>query len=285
GMTLTEQKFSLGQRWISNTEPELGLGIITENENRRVTISFPAAGERRTYAIDNAPITRVQYQVGDEIKHVDGATITVTEVQETQGFLLYIGIDSDGAARKTSELELDSFVQFNRPQDRLFSGQIDRLNHYQLRYQTLRHREAQHRSTVRGLLGARVQLLHHQLHIANEVASRYAPRVLLADEVGLGKTIEAGLIIHHQLQTGKSSRILIAPPESLVHQWLVEMLRRFNLHFTVLDEARCEALDESNDNPFESTQLVLCSIDFLADNDLRREQALAAGWDLLVVDE
>lgn len=282
---MKEQQFSLGQRWISNTEPELGLGIITENENRRVTISFPAAGERRTYAVNTAPIIRVQYQVGDEIKHVDGSSITVSDVQEKEGFLLYIGLDSNGMERKATELELDSFVQFNRPQDRLFSGQIDRLSHYQLRYHTLRHQEAQHHGSVRGLLGPRVQLLHHQLHIANEVASRYAPRVLLADEVGLGKTIEAGLIIHHQLQTGKASRVLIAPPESLIHQWLVEMLRRFNLQFTVLDEERCEALEESSDNPFESTQLVLCSIDFLADNSRRQQQALEAGWDLLVVDE
>jgi ATP-dependent helicase HepA len=47
--------------------------------------------------------------------------------------------------------------------------------------------------------------------------------VLLADEVGLGKTIEAGLIIHQQLLTGRASRVLILVPDSLVHQWLVEM--------------------------------------------------------------
>src|SRR5690606_30404038 len=99
------------------------------------------------------------------------------------------------------------------------------------------------------------------------------------------KAIEAGLIVHHQLQTGRAGRVLIAPPESLVHQWLVEMLRRFNLAFTVLDEERCEALEESGDNPFESAQLVLCSVDFLAHNSRRHEQALAADWDLLVVDE
>jgi ATP-dependent helicase HepA len=282
---LAEQQFRLGQRWISNTEPELGLGIITDDENRRVTISFPAAGERRTYATDNAPISRVQYQLGDEIKHVDGAILTVTQVDEANGCLIYTGVTRDGAELKMVELELDSFVQFSRPQDRLFSGQIDKLNHYRLRYQTLLHREAQSHSGVKGLVGARVQLLPHQLHIAHEVANRYAPRVLLADEVGLGKTIEAGLILHHQLQTGKARRVLIAPPESLVHQWLVEMLRRFNLQFTVLDEERCEALETEADNPFETTQLVLCSLDFLAANPGRQQQALDARWDLLVVDE
>ncbi|MGQ9426326.1 RNA polymerase-associated protein RapA [Gilvimarinus sp. F26214L] len=282
---MTEQQFTPGQRWISNTEPELGLGIISDNENRRVTISFPAAAERRTYALDNAPISRVQYQVGDEVKHVDGKHFTVTAVDESGNCLMYTGVDSEGAEVTFAELELDSFVQFSRPQDRLFSGQVDKLSHYRLRYQTLRHREAQNHSAVRGLLGARVQLLPHQLHIANEVARRHAPRVLLADEVGLGKTIEAGLIIHQQLFTGKAQRVLIAPPESLVHQWLVEMLRRFNLQFTVLDEERCQALEASADNPFESTQLVLCSIDFLTGSEQRLEQARSAGWDLLVVDE
>lgn len=282
---MTEQQFRLGQRWISNTEPELGLGIITDNENRRVTISFPAAGERRTYALDNAPISRVQYQIGDEIKHVDGAIVTVTQVVEDQGYVVYTGVDKHGADLNIPELELDSFVQFSRPQDRLFSGQIDKLNHYRLRFQTLRHLEVLNHSPVRGLLGARVQLLPHQLHIAHEVANRYAPRVLLADEVGLGKTIEAGLILHHQLQTGQARRVLITPPESLVHQWLVEMLRRFNLSFTVLNEERCEALEATADNPFETSQLVLCSVDFLAGNDRRRQQAEEAAWDLLVVDE
>jgi ATP-dependent helicase HepA len=279
---LTNQQFKPGQRWISNTEPELGLGIITDNENRRVTISFPAAGECRTYATDIAPISRVYYQVGDEIKPRDGALLTVSQVEEAQGCLVYTCVDGNGVNRTLPEQELDSFVQFSRPQDRLFSGQIDKLNQYRLRYQTLRHREANNRSPVRGLLGARVQLLPHQLHIAHEVANRHAPRVLLADEVGLGKTIEAGLIIHHQLQTGKAQRILIAPPESLVHQWLVEMLRRFNLPFTILDEERCQA---TADNPFETAQLVLCSVDFLSSHAGRQQQALAARWDLLVVDE
>ena len=54
---------------------------------------------------------------------------------------------------------------------------------------------------------------------------------MLADEVGLGKTIEAGLIIHQRLINGLSKRVLVIVPESLLHQWLVEMLRRFNLRF------------------------------------------------------
>ena len=97
-------------------------------------------------------------------------------------------------------------------------------------------------SPIQGLRGPRIDLIGHQLHIADQVARRYAPRVLLADEVGLGKTIEAGLILHQQLQTGRAGRVLIVVPDALVHQWFVEMARRFNLRFSIFDEERLEAL-------------------------------------------
>ena len=184
------------------------------------------------------------------------------------------------------ELDLDSFVQFSKPQERLFAGQIDQNRALQLRVDTLRYYRQLQESPVSGLLGARIQLLPHQLYIASETAKRYAPRVLLADEVGLGKTIEAGLIIHQQLITGRANRILIVVPDSLVHQWLVEMLRRFNLFFTILDEERCVALVESGtENPYDSAQLVLCTLSALSEHPERLEQAAAAEWDLLVVDE
>jgi ATP-dependent helicase HepA len=128
-------------------------------------------------------------------------------------------------------------------------------------------------------------LIPHQLYIAHEVGRRHAPRVLLADEVGLGKTIEAGMIIHQQVLAGRAERILIVVPETLQHQWLVEMMRRFNLHFSIFDEERCiEAFAEA-ENPFDTQQYVLCSLDFLRKSRKRFEQALEGEWDLLVVDE
>lgn len=278
--------FHAGQRWVSNTESELGLGIVLEVANRRVYMSFPAAGENRTYAIDNAPLSRVRYEVGQRVSNNDGDSLLITEVEEHNGCLIYLGTDGGDQFSVLPELELNSFVQFSKPQDRLFAGQIDKNRAFELRLDTLSHYRRLQQSPVAGLLGPRIQLLPHQLYIAHEAADRYAPRVLLADEVGLGKTIEAGLIIHQQLITGRANRILIALPDSLVHQWLVEMLRRFNLFFTILDEARCEALTESgNENPFESAQLVICTLSFLSENSERLDQACSAGWDLLVVDE
>jgi ATP-dependent helicase HepA len=278
--------FQPGQRWVSNTESELGLGVVLEVANRRVKISFPAADETRTYAVDIAPLSRVRYEVDQQISTIDGDKILIAEVEEHNGCLMYLGTDESAQFQVVPENQLNSFVQFSKPQERLFAGQIDKNRAFELRMDTLRYYKQLQQSPVSGLLGPRIQLLPHQLYIANETASRNAPRVLLADEVGLGKTIEAGLIIHQQLITGRAKRILIALPDSLVHQWLVEMLRRFNLFFTILDEERCVALVESGtENPFESAQLVICTLSFLSEQTERLEQAFAADWDLLVVDE
>ena len=206
--------FQPGQRWVSNTESELGLGIVLEVANRRVDISFPAADEKRTYAVDIAPLSRVRYEVDQKVNNLDGQSMIVTEVEEHNGCLIYLGVDEDDQIMVFPELELDSFVQFSQPQERLFAGQIDKNRAFELRLDTLRYYRQLQQSPVTGLIGARIQLLPHQLYIANETANRYAPRVLLADEVGLGKTIEAGLIIHQQLVTGRANRVLIARPKA-----------------------------------------------------------------------
>jgi len=277
--------FQLGQRWISNTEAVLGLGIVAGINGRQVNISFPAAEEERTYAIKNAPLTRIIYQIGDKITHFHGDNYTVADTFDNNGTIIYKAIDIHGEEHIIPELELDCFVHFNTPKDRMLSGQIDPIKFFELRYDALHHLREYQQSNVTGLLGPRVQLLPHQLYIAHEVANRIAPRVLLADEVGLGKTIEAGLIVHQQLQSGLASRVLVLMPDSLLHQWLVEMLRRFNLNFSVLDEEICAELSQDQQNPFESNQLFLCPLSFLVDNPNRLEQALACQWDLLVVDE
>ncbi|OMH32876.1 RNA polymerase-binding ATPase [Motiliproteus sp. MSK22-1] len=278
--------FVPGQRWVSNTESELGLGIVADIANRRVTISFPAVGEERVYAANNAPLSRIEYAVGEEVLSADGLSIEVNGREEINGYYIYSGVCSEGKQHRIEEIDLDSFVHFNKPQDRLFAGQIDKNSRFQLRVDTLNYIHRLQQSEAYGLLGPRVQLLPHQFYIAHQVSRRHAPRVLLADEVGLGKTIEAGLILHQHLVSGRAERVLVVVPDSLIHQWLVEMLRRFNLHFSILDEDRCQALLEAGEgNPFESAQLVLCTLSMMTESDQAREFALQADWDLLVVDE
>lgn len=278
--------FAIGQRWVSQTEPKLGLGIISDFSNRRLTINFPAAGETRTYAMDNAPISRVVYKPGDTIANHEEQSFQVEEVEESDELITYIVVDDKGSCSALSEIELNCFIQFTTPLQRLVSGHYDRNRAFRMRYQTLQHLNRLQQSPVRGLIGSRTSLLAHQVYIADQVARRFAPRVLLADEVGLGKTIEAGMILHAQLHKGLASRVLVVLPSTLVHQWLVEMLRRFNLRFSVFDQARFDSLEEEgHDNPFETEQLILCSQDFLVSSESVQAQARRAEWDILVVDE
>lgn len=272
-----------GQRWISDSEAELGLGTIVSQEGRMLIILFPATGETRQYAVNNASLTRVQYTMGDKITHIDGWQIVVDDVMELEGLLVYTGLDAQNKKRTISETQLSNFVQFRSASDRLFAGQIDSLSWFNLRYETLEKASKLQKSKLLGLVGARVQPIAHQMHIAYEVADRIAPRVLLADEVGLGKTIEAGLIIHRQILSGRASRVLIVVPENLQHQWLVEMRRRFNLEVTLFDAERFSQVTDSN--PFEDSQLVLVSLDWLVSDERVQDALFAAGWDMLVVDE
>lgn len=274
-----------GQRVISDTEPELGLGTITSVEHRTLTVEFSASDETRTYTRQDPPLHRVRFNSGDSVQDRSGSTMHIEKVQERDGLLIYIGMTEDGTDCLLPESELNDLTQLNHPRDRLLSGQLDSENWYRLRYES---RERLHRllpSPVYGLCGARVSLLPHQLYIAHEVANRHAPRVLLADEVGLGKTIEAGLVLHQQIINEQVQRALLIVPEPLLHQWLVEMLRRFNLRFSLFDENRCAALSEDDTNPFLTEQLVLCSLNFFVEHPERQAQAVEAGWDMLVVDE
>ncbi|MFY0992135.1 RNA polymerase-associated protein RapA [Halomonas sp. C05BenzN] len=275
--------YSPGQRWISDGEAELGLGTILGCDFRSVTVLFGASQETRTYSSRQAPLTRVAFGSGDRIQSAEGWSLTVDDSKEVDGLIVYIGEDDSGELRELPEAQLADTMQFDQARDRLLTGQVDRNDWFDLRFRTLHHFHRIEQNPALGLAGPRVDLIPHQLYIADEVARRHAPRVLLADEVGLGKTIEAGLILHRLLLTGRAERALILVPASLTHQWLVELLRRFALEVTLLDEQQSQAHGETN--PFEAGQLVLASQDWLFANPHRQAQAEACGWDLLIVDE
>jgi len=274
--------FREGQRWISETEPELGLGTIVQVDPAQIGILFPAAGEHRRYARDNAPLRRVRFRLGEKVRTHDDKTFTITELREEDDLITYLG-----QSQSCPEAQLSDILSQGGAEDRLAQGEFDDLELHALRCQARRYQHHQRRSPVRGFIGARIDLIPHQLFIAHEVATRHAPRVLLSDEVGLGKTIEACLILHRLLASGRASRVLILLPESLVNQWFVEMLRRFNLHPAIFDEERCAAIESGNPgaNPFLDDQLILCSLHFLSGSAARADQAIAATWDLLIVDE
>jgi len=248
--------FKTGQRWISDTE--------------------------------TAPLTRVMFAAGDVITSHDDWNLEVKSVVDEDGILTYLGVREDtGENASLPESDLNNFMQFRSPRDRLFAGLLDGHRWFALRRQVFEHKYRLAHSSIRGIVGARVSQIPHQTYIAIEATRRLHPRVLLADEVGLGKTIEAGLILHRQLITQQISRVLILVPAALQHQWLVEMLRKFSLHFSIMDGERFAEMADSAPlgNPFLGEQLILCSTDSLLEDEVMSDAAIAAGFDMLVVDE
>lgn len=283
-------QFHPGQRWISSTEPNLGLGIVLETTSRQVTIAFFAAQEERTYAIDNAPLSRAVFRVGETLKDDKQQSFIVEKVQHLEQLLVYHGSYSataGGSGGKIACLEtkLDPKIMLNSALDRLLSAQLDPPRAFELRYHSLKQIARLGQSPVRGLLGIRANLLAHQFYIAQTVSSRICPRVLLADEVGLGKTIQAGSILHRQLICHNLRRALIIVPETLLNQWLVELMRRFNLQPVIFNQNRLGDALSAEENPFLDEQIILISNEFLLQSQLLQQQAVNGKWDMLIVDE
>ena len=78
-----------GQRWVSDSEPELGLGIILHAEFNQVKVFFPAVNGLRDYALESAPLRRVEYKEGDRIKSHEGDNLLVEKVENRNGLLIY----------------------------------------------------------------------------------------------------------------------------------------------------------------------------------------------------
>ncbi|WP_372679963.1 RNA polymerase-associated protein RapA [Desulfosarcina sp.] len=274
---------AVGQRWASEMEPELGVGIVDAILGRRIHLRFPLIGITRIYAIQSAPIRRIVFHPGDRIESEPGETMTVDAIDSEGGLRVYCG-----QGIRLREDRLPDTLAVDTPRERLMAGQRDPSALFDLRCRVLRYRHRMARSPVSGFVGGRVNLIPHQFAIAAEVSARRRPRVLLADETGLGKTIEAGLILHRLTVTGRINRILTIVPDALVVQWFVELARRFNLRFRIFDDAFPVATPPSaaGDNPFLDQPLGLCGFSFLTTAPPALQSRLIdAGWDMVVVDE
>src|SRR5437016_5850132 len=106
------QEFAVGQRWTSESEPELGLGLITAVDRLRVTILFPATHETRQYAIDHNPLKRARFKPGDSVSTANGR-FTIEKI-EPQGRLLFYGWNE----ARVCESDLSGAAANSQPQDR-----------------------------------------------------------------------------------------------------------------------------------------------------------------------
>jgi ATP-dependent helicase HepA len=264
------QNVQIGQRWLVDTDASLGLGLIVESEDRFLTLEFPATGDTRRYARQNAPLTRAIFDEGDVIATIDGKEHTISRVENINDLLIYLNQDGD----PIPESQLSPTIQLNHPLKRLLAAQLDKPGWFDVREQLLRDYQEWLRSDVIGLMGARITLNPHQLYVAHSATSRHPVRVLLADEVGLGKTIEAGLILQRLQLQNFVSRALVLVPEALCVQWFVELLRCFSIHCVLVDKDT--ETEELNDSRV-----------FIASHQILNDERImdVDPWDIVIVDE
>ncbi|MCL4868343.1 MAG: DEAD/DEAH box helicase family protein [Anaerolineae bacterium] len=130
----------------------------------------------------------------------------------------------------------------------------------------------------------------HQLQVARTLVERFPARALLCDEVGLGKTIEAGLVIRQLILSGRVKRCLILAPAAVLKQWQEELYEKFNLdipryHGGQLYDVTGEPIGPPTDNPWDECNLLLASTHLAKRQERARQLANAQPWDLMIVDE
>lgn len=262
-------EFTQGQRWVVDSEPELGLGIVVAVEPRTVSIFFPLGDCERQYALHQPPLTRIAFHIEETITDSAGQTYIVQNVNEQEGLLIYEVEGGD----LIIETQLSPEIQLNQPFMRLMMGQLDRRRWFYFRRSLDAAMARVWGSRLNGLLGVRASLIPHQLYVANSACEREQVRVLLSDEVGLGKTIEAGMILNRLLKLERIERAIIAVPAALQVQWLVELIRRFGLTPVIYDEV---------EHDYSHGQIHIVPHDVI---ESELDAILAAEFDIAIVDE
>ena len=150
--------FKVGQRWVSENEPELGLGLVEEVNKFQVHLSFPVAEETRIFASENPPLKRVVYKEGDTISSRNGVSFQVERVEEEGQLFIY-----HSGEQMIAESDLAESSNFSNPEERILQGQVDSKEAFALRYQTIEAYSEVRRSPATGFLGGRIDLIPHQL--------------------------------------------------------------------------------------------------------------------------
>jgi ATP-dependent helicase HepA len=170
------------------------------------------------------------------------------------------------------------------PFDALLQGSPGKAAAFRLRTRVVRLEALRRADSLGALLSSRVHVLPHQVGAAGRILSDRMPRFVLADEVGLGKTVEAGLVFAGLRQLGIAERVLVVAPGHLAFQWLAELFHKFNALFTLLTRERIASLGGAEAALARSPHAIVSFESLLEDPDLARAAA-GLPLDLVVVDE
>jgi ATP-dependent helicase HepA len=284
--------FCVGMKVLNIYDPNLGIGSIDTIPQPHVAlVHFSNSPEPINFSLKAGVIRRVYLRTTDTCKRIveEGSTTirAYRLVENEEGELRsYEFLTSTGQSLLLREDEV-SVLQGGftpDPVENLANLRGGRPGRFYARLKFLKVIEQIH-SEARGLvsiISARLKPYPHQAFVAATVLRDFRRRYMLADEVGLGKTIEAGLILQSLILTGKVSRVLIVAPGTIVQQWLCEMYIKFGRTvFTFLTADRLKTLGES----WTKENLVICPTYLLEQSKSLRRQMRQSEWDIIIVDE
>jgi ATP-dependent helicase HepA len=272
--------FKPGSKLQHPFNPELGVGVVRAIEGRFLSVYFPATGEELTLSAE-AGLERLIVAPGEPIRLIEDERVARVAAVDGHYYVL-----DDGS--RVHEAETWPMVTADTPVERLAKLQLDSLAGFRNRLDGLELMALREAGGLGSFLGGRIELFPHQLYAARRAVERDAVRWLFADEVGLGKTVEACLVLSALLRTGRAQRALVLAPPTLTVQWLGELYRKFHQVFVLLDRERIEAVASNYGegvNPFEVHPFAVMSVDALASDAELRRAASEAELDVVVLDE
>jgi ATP-dependent helicase HepA len=269
-------------RWVRGE----AIGVVSVLTGNRVEVAWDDPELPPFFARDGAPLERFELPVRVRRRSTDEPGFNVGPVPGAATPSRKVAFALSGTERVVPESDLRPDDALD-PADRLANG-VTPGSAKQVNITTAtRHYLLEHRHNALVCLdAARVDVKPHQVGVVHRVVTNYPHRFLLCDEVGLGKTIEAAMVIKELRARGEAQRTLIIVPPNLLRQWQFELKSKFNETFSILnaDTTRALSLQGVKGNPFAAVDSVLVSESWASDNK-QSEQILRATWDLVIVDE
>ncbi len=269
-----------------------GYGVITGTSARVIHVRWDEEGHPPQFSATDPPLQRVQFQGAQQVqrKATGERIILQGMVEAPDPVWRCLVVTGSGSPVTTNVPEADLRpIALTDPLERFRAGEIGSSQQYRLQEVT-RWYGVMHRNDDLVTLGhVQVDIKPHQVSVVHKVVSHYPHRFLLCDEVGLGKTIEAGMALKELRARGSAQRVLIIVPPNLIRQWQFEMKTKFNESFAVLNTATVRFLEGQGyaDNPFvhpEFSDSVLCSAHWIA-NPKWAKLCSEVDWDLVILDE
>ncbi len=298
------QTFNVGNLVNYRLNPDLGLGRIIRNIEIPVSRSLDEEDSKSiiTHKVlfrDNVikiipPIDLLHYifELNDEIITNQGSGhINSKDFLIKDGKISYEFLKDDGKVVQIYESEIQSKSE-TLIETLIKRQKFDPSLNFLIKYWANLFHTYYTSYRVKCITNSRLSLMPHQVNVAHRLAEEYFSRVILADEVGLGKTIEAGIYVKEMMARNLAERILIIVPASLLKQWQFEMQNKFNIHFKIYDGKKIKKLRQKGSyrhteilhNPFYYDNLIICSLQF-ARNKKYIELLSNISWDIVIFDE